>query len=375
MFGSVIQAIIMIVLPAVLMWSENRFKLCKTLGAVVLCYAVGIIMGNIPGLNLNMDVSKHLSEASVPLAIPVLLFATNFIAWFKSSKETMISFVISIISVLVCASVFAFVFKSNITDINKVAGMVIGVYTGGTPNMSAIGLALNVSQEVFIKMNGVDILVGMAYLMFLLALGGRFFGLFLKPYQKKNILPAAEAGIGLSDLSKRQRLKKFLIHFLLSILIVAISVGASILIFGKMNVAFIILGLTTLGIAASFNTKIRTMPGSYELGQYLLLIFAISVGSMANVNTLLSEFDSLLYYTALTLLTTVAMHSVLAYIFKIDRDTMIITSTASVFGPPFVGCVAEALGNREIVVAGLTTGLVGYAIGNFLGLGLASLLG
>ena len=35
--------------------------------------------------------------------------------------------------------------------------------------------------------------------------------------------------------------------------------------------------------------------------------------------------------------------------------------------PPFVPMIAGALNNKEIVVSGLTVGIMGYAIGNYLG--------
>ena len=35
--------------------------------------------------------------------------------------------------------------------------------------------------------------------------------------------------------------------------------------------------------------------------------------------------------------------------------------------PPFVPVIAAALKNKEIVVSGLIIGIIGYAIGNYLG--------
>jgi uncharacterized membrane protein len=61
-------------------------------------------------------------------------------------------------------------------------------------------------------------------------------------------------------------------------------------------------------------------------------------------------------------------------VFRVDTDTVVITSTAAVFGPPFVGPVAAAINNREIVVSGMTTGVVGLALGNYVGLAVAYLL-
>jgi uncharacterized membrane protein len=58
----------------------------------------------------------------------------------------------------------------------------------------------------------------------------------------------------------------------------------------------------------------------------------------------------------------------------VDRDTLIITSTAAIFGPAFIAPVAQAIGNREIIPIGIALGLIGFAIGNYLGMGLAFIL-
>jgi hypothetical protein len=45
-----------------------------------------------------------------------------------------------------------------------------------------------------------------------------------------------------------------------------------------------------------------------------------------------------------------------------------ITSTAALFGPAFIGLVAYRLGNRQLLASGLTTGAIGYAIAFFVGM-------
>jgi uncharacterized membrane protein len=62
-------------------------------------------------------------------------------------------------------------------------------------------------------------------------------------------------------------------------------------------------------------------------------------------------------------------------IFRIDADTVIITSTAMIYSPPFVPVVAAALKNRDVIISGLTTGIIGYVIGNYLGIFTGFLLG
>jgi len=53
---------------------------------------------------------------------------------------------------------------------------------------------------------------------------------------------------------------------------------------------------------------------------------------------------------------------------------MIITSTAGIFGPPFIGQVTSAINNKQIIASGMITGVAGLGIGNFYGIFIAKLL-
>lgn len=374
----IIQIVLYLIGPYLFLRYSNQ-KIINTLSPVVCCYLLGVAIGNIPGVSLNMEVAKHFAELSVPLAIPLLLIPTDLIKWTRLAKTTVLSFVLILVSVLLVSFSTSFLFQDVIQDHWKVAGMLVGVYTGGTPNMTAIGQSLEVSNEVFILMNGADLILGGLYLLFILSIGHRLIGKFLIPFnqsehernminENKSIDPC------FLDLSFKHKIKNLLILLLFSVLALAISAGAAMLIMGKMHPAVIILGITSLGIAYSFNSKIKSFLGSYEFGEFLLLVFCVAVGSMANIESLANASFDYLSFAAIVMLGSITLHVLLCKLFKIDKDTAIITSIAGVFGPPFVGPMAEALGNREVIISGLTSGLVGYALGNYLGIGLAYLI-
>ncbi|HOI33260.1 MAG TPA: DUF819 family protein, partial [Bacteroidales bacterium] len=62
------------------------------------------------------------------------------------------------------------------------------------------------------------------------------------------------------------------------------------------------------------------------------------------------------------------------YFFRIDNETVMVTSTALICSPPFVPVIAAALNNRALVLPGLSIGIIGYAIGNYLGFLVATIL-
>jgi uncharacterized membrane protein len=107
---------------------------------------------------------------------------------------------------------------------------------------------------------------------------------------------------------------------------------------------------------------------------YFILVFSLIVSSMANLSRLADVSLVILSYIILVIFGSLLVQSVLSKIFKIDTDTMMITSTAFICSPPFVPVVASALRNKEVIISGLTVGIIGYAIGNYLGITLAYLL-
>jgi uncharacterized membrane protein len=175
-------------------------------------------------------------------------------------------------------------------------------------------------------------------------------------------------------LSLKVKVKSLLNACAVGLVITGVSVALSFLLLGKAEAALIILALTTLSIAASFVRKINRHKSAYEAGNYLLLIFSVAMGMMANFKELLQSSGNILAFTALVISSAVIIHLLLAKLFKIDADTAIITSTATIFSPPFVGQVASALKNKEMVPIGIVAGLIGIASGNYLGIGLAWLL-
>jgi uncharacterized membrane protein len=106
----------------------------------------------------------------------------------------------------------------------------------------------------------------------------------------------------------------------------------------------------------------------------LILIFCFALGLSISFPKLLETGGLILAYLAFMMTAAIIMHMLLCKVFKVDTDTAIITSTAAIYGAPFIVPVAEAIKNRAVIVSGLTTSLVGYAVGNYLGIIFGSML-
>jgi uncharacterized membrane protein len=71
---------------------------------------------------------------------------------------------------------------------------------------------------------------------------------------------------------------------------------------------------------------------------------------------------------------SIGLHLILSKLFGIDRDTFLISSTAAIYGPPFVTQIATVIKNKYLMMPGILAGLLGYALGNYIGLAVYYLL-
>jgi uncharacterized membrane protein len=272
----------------------------------------------------------------------------------------------------------------------RIGGMITGVYTGGTPNLAALQMMLDVKHETYILMNSYDLVVSAAYLAFLLGIGIKLFRRFL-PVESSHISEAAAREIGeehrqaqavnpYKGFFKKESLVQVGKALGLTLAIVAVSGGAALgveALAGNDNyfMLTLILMLTTLGIAASFWRSVRRLERSFDAGMYLIYIFSVAVASMADFSRLnLSEGLWLAVYLLFVVFVSLGVQALISRVMKVDGDSMVVTSVALVNSPPFVPMIAAAMGNREAMLTGLTVGLVGYAVGNYLGVLLAQFL-
>ena len=271
-----------------------------------------------------------------------------------------------------------FFFKGNgISDLWKVGGLLVGLYSGGTPNLASLKLILNVDPDVFVVTHSFDMLISAIYLLFLITIGQKVFGFILPKY--KSLEKINENGEYNPENNywgfwQKKHRRSLLKGFGLSVLIFAIGGSLSFIVPEKAEMAVVILTITTLAILSSLIPQVNKLEKTFDLGMYLILIFSLVVASMADIKTFSASAAELLEYISFVIFASLFLHVLLSKIFKIDTDTVMITSAALICSPPFVPVIAGAIKNREIIVSGLTVGIIGYAIGNYLGFIVAEIL-
>ena len=431
----VVLVVFYLLVPLFLIYLCKISSFLQRIGAVVLAYAVGIIAGNIglipsPGIafrkllmsnaylpkqeilhqietgqltqhdyliNQVLNMQDIITSITILIAIPLLLFSLDILKWLKLAKGALLSLTLAVVSLIAAIFIGFFLFHEGIDHIalaenpegiaqsGNVAGMLVGVYTGGTVNLAAIGNALNVDNSIYIFTHTSDLIIGTIALLFLMTVAQRLFHTFLPKFgmvhKAENLMQLQEENNDMENFDKlfqKKGIPDMLKALGIAMVILPIGIGIGLLFNPDIQTMVTVLTITTLGLVASLNKRINKLRNSFQLGMYLIIVFSLVVSSMANLSNMISDFESvkyIFYYVAFVVFGSMIIHVGLSRIFKVDADTTIIAIAALTYSPPFVPTVASAIKNKDVIISGLTIGILGYAFGTYLGVVIGGLLG
>ncbi len=451
---NILTVLLFMAVPALMIFLCVKFKALNKLGIVLLCYIVGMVIGNLGILphsfgtpsvtNVTVSLQEHTAEKSVDIldangetvgsvilnkendwtqtvklpyedanqsavnytvsdenavltasagdstlsllqsvticiALPLVLFSLDIKKFFTVAKKGMLCMLLACVSVIVVTFVLHLVFRSSTENSAQYAAGAVAVYTGGTVNFGSIRNAIGISNNDYIVFNTYDSVVSVLYIFFLSTIGRKFFVKVMRMHPfESNSDDASDIDSATIDESvytyKEILLKKNIPGLLAALGLSAVIFGISYVLnmlvsmFNpSLGMTVMMLSITTLGIAFSFVKKIREIRKTFQLGMYIIYAFCFSVAASADFKALLNFSLPIFCYVCVSIVAGLLLHAFLSKLFKIDADTMIITSVSAVCSPPFVPAVAASLNNNAILVSGLATGVVGYAIGNYLG--------
>ena len=397
----IIAIAIYLLFPIIIVSAFHKWKILQKIGTVILAYAVGIIMsltgfvtfepGTADAATFE-SIQKLIMNISVPLAIPLMLFNCDFKLWTRALPKTILALVGGIIAITIAVISGFFIFRSTgVNDIENVSAMMTGIYTGGTMNFNALGAALGVDPTTITLVLTFQMLITFPLIMFITGGGYRLFRKIL-PFPDESTSITLNSNMedhGIENYGMMLNKKVFpktMLGLLLSIGFLAVGAGLSLLFYnlgivgdqetgtGKLNELVIILTITTLSIIASFSKKIRELPKTFELGMIFILIFSIAVASQFNPYSIDMSAISLGLFVLYIMLVSVIIHIIFCRFSKINGDLYTVAQVGLFCSPPFIPPVVGAMGNKKVLISGIVIGLIGYAIGTYMGVGIAYLL-
>lgn len=386
MIGKIALVLFYLLAPAAVLWACRKVKVLDKVGPVLTLYILGVIVANIHIVPDDYySIQKILQDVMIPLAIPMMLFGCNF-KNFKAGVSAK-AFVIGVLStVVMVVAGYLILVKQLGVDGPTIGATLSGQYTGGAGNYAAVNMMLGeagLAGEKFALVSTCNLVVSFFYLMFLMGGGIGIARRIVHGRNVKSYNDAINANEYVEDNPYRDFGKKASIIQLLKVFCAAVAVAVVSLLFsnlfkagtamfellgGDFSMVALILTLTTVSLLLTMFKGVRSWDKSFDAGMYLIYIFCLAMAMLAD----LSQLDWalglwVLVYQAIIIFGSLALSVLLARPFKVDADSMVITSDTLVNSPICVPMIAAAMKNKEAIMVGITNGLAGYAVGNYLG--------
>ncbi len=353
---------------------ERRVGLFRSLGAALTGILFGMLLSNIGLLPGDSSTYDFLMGTGVNIAIALILLSVDLRSILQAGPKMLAAFGIGAAGTAVGAIVGALALSGLVgPETWKLAGQFTGTYTGGGANFAAVGRALDTSPDLFSAATAADVIVTAVWMAICLAVPV----LLGRPKQSQALKDVQAATDQPATLERALHETARPVSIADTAALATIAVGAVWLAGVLASVAPVlheVLWLTTVVLLLAQLPAIKALAGSALFGNYLLLLFLASNGARSVVATLVAFGPPVFYYA----IVTVAVHGLIIFgigrLARLDFATLAVASQANVGGAASAIALAGARGYTDRLLPGVAVGLLGYAVGNYLGLMVAALM-
>ena len=352
-------------------WADGN-RLGKTTSGVLWVIVGGMALSNLGVVPFKAPIYDFIGGSLVPLAIPLLLYNADLRRILRESGPVIITFGIA------CGGTVAgAVVGYHLIDLGeigaKAAGAYTGGWTGGAVNFVAVATAVEMTPDevsVAISANSVVSIMALVSLITLpsVALVRRWVP--SRIMQEQDQRAAAEAA---ADQPDRLHPSHVAGALGLSFAICAAAYAFADWV-GLPNYAILFVTILALLAANLFPKALTRLQGSFGLGMIIMYLFFAAVGCGTNAIAFIDSAMSLFVYSVVILAVHLLVVLTAARMLRIDLAEAIVAAGAALVGPAPTAAIAAARGWKTLVTPGIMCGILGYAIGTFIGVGVAKLL-
>lgn len=343
-------------------------KIGQRISGAMIAIVLAAALGNLKIIPSSSPVFALIWVYLVPLAIGLFLIKADLVTIFRNGGRTLSAFVFGAIGTVVGTYLGA-VFLPLGAHAGEYAAIFSATFIGGALNFAAVADAIGFrNPNELAAALAIDNVLGLSYLV-LLGVAARWSAL-------QRLLPAdiaTERQITSSDQKTPGQIQDFLLALTISAAACATGKYVSNW-FGHADYSILYITIIMIAVATIARRWLHHLDCAELLAMIFMYLFFVMLGTGANISAMFKSALSLFFYVV----TIIAIHScftlVGAKIFRINYREAVIASSACIGGPPIAVAIAVLFGWRNLVTAGVVTGVFGYAVGNFIGLGIYTTL-
>jgi uncharacterized membrane protein len=371
---------VFLVLAAVVLFSikvEHWVPRARVFGSVLLSIFFAGVLANIGILPGQSSAYSMLGGLGVSLGIALVLLGVNLDSIRRAGPRMAAAFGLGAVGTGLGATLAApLLYGALGPETWKLAGQYAGTYIGGGVNMVAVGRTVGTSPEVFTAAVAADNVTTAAWLMVCLSVPvvlRRWWPVHEGTDRQTDADVAAEGAAEVARFT-RTRGPLTLEHTATLVVLAVGAVWAASALARAVPRVPEVLWLTTIVLLVAQVPSVRRLTGGLLLGNYVLHLFLASLGAQSIVMEIVRVGPAVFYFTVVV----VVVHGLLLFgagrLLGFDLPTLAVASQANVGGPPSAMALATARGYTDQLLPGVAVGLVGYAIGNYAGVGVAHLV-
>ncbi|HSM03002.1 MAG TPA: DUF819 family protein [Longimicrobiales bacterium] len=377
-------------ITALAFWLDHRFAALSRLGASLLAIVLGAAISNLGLVPVSSGVYDLIMGPLTSLAIAWLLLSVSLADVKKAGPAMLSAYGLAALGTALGAFVAAILFAGVFGDDTwRLAGVMTGTYTGGSLNFVAVGREVGLPDALFAGANAADALTTALWMGATLVLPVWLARFYPTPVPDG---PPAERTVERDEPAPRRFQSSgagdpegvphpFFFREAISTLDLAVlgALGIGLLVGAALLEQLVpqvpsILWLTTLALIVGNLPGLRIPKGGFQLGTLALHFFFVVIGIFSRVSEILAVGLEVFWLT----LVVVGIHGVVVYgggrLARLDVGSLSVASQAAVGGPSSALAVAVSREWSALVLPGVAVGLLGYAVGNYLGIGVANLV-
>ncbi len=361
---------------ALAFWLDHKVPLASKVGASLLAIVIGAILSNAGIVPDESAVYRGIEGPVTSLAIIYLLLGVRLADLRQAGPRMLGLFLIASMGTALGALTGALLFGNTLGDATwKLAGAFTGTYTGGSLNFAAVGRGLDLPASTFAAASAADAVTTGLWLAITLAAPIWLARRVSVGAAGEADPPDPETGAGQPGGADPHPFWGRVPISLFDLVLLA-ALGMAVLISARLLARWIglfpeILWLTTLALFLAQLPRIRNIQGTQQLGNLGLHLFFTVIGIRSLIGAMLQIGPEVFYYT----LVVVGIHGI--FLFLVGRalrgsvPMMAVVSQAAIGGPSTAMAIAVSRDWPALVLPGVAVGLLGYALGNYAGFGVA----
>lgn len=358
----------------------ERTRLGRQLTGTVMVILAAIVAANLGIIPHSAPTYDFIFTFLVPMLIPLFLFQADLRRLWREASRTTLAFLVATIG-----TVAGIVVAATLLDLSTlgsgaplpasdreaaIVGLFASTYIGGSVNYAALGemTGLNQDRSFFSAATAADNLFSAVYLSLIALLPGvtrlaRFF-----PAHPTTPQPTTAPETAPPQVTARS----LCLAIACAAALVAISDGL-VAYLNAVSYRYVTLTILTLVLATLVPAIREWLAGAFELGVALSFAFFAAIAAGANLTAMVSVAPTLIVVVLILLSVHLATLLFIGAVTRLTLPELLTASNAAILGATTAPAMAAAKGWRDQVTPGVLVGVLGYALGTFIGSALYNL--